>query len=498
MSTIDEVMSLAWQQHQAGNLQPAEMLYRQVLGADSNCLDALHLLGMICQVTGRVPEAVALYQQYLRLRPTGSDVLNNLGVAYATLGRLDEALACYRQAVLVKPDYAEAHNNLGYLQGVRGDWEQALNSCQRALAIRPQYAEALRNLGIAHFQLGQLDEAERCLREALALQPNSAEAYNNLGNVLLQQNKVAEAGDSYREALRLQPDFARAYNNLGAVYRKQEKWDDAIASLQKSVALAANDVAAQRNLANLYKDLGRHAEALPAYERVLELTPSDDEVRLVVEALRGDSTLTRVPAAFVASYYDALAEGFERDVAIPRNYRSPQLLREALEPAPPPRSLDILDLGCGTGLPGAQFRDWAKSLVGVDLSAEMLARARQRGIYDELVVGDLVAYLQGKHQQFDLVVASDVLLYLGDLAPVMRVAHQALRPGGRFAFTAETVEGQDYRFLPVLNFGHSREYLARVAAEAGLHAVSVREIVMPTGVNQGVPGVAVVLARPAG
>jgi SAM-dependent methyltransferase len=53
-----------------------------------------------------------------------------------------------------------------------------------------------------------------------------------------------------------------------------------------------------------------------------------------------------------------------------------------------------VDLGCGTGLMGPLLRPHCGQLCGVDLSAGMVGKARQRGCYDELAVGELVQYLQ--------------------------------------------------------------------------------------------------------
>jgi predicted TPR repeat methyltransferase len=176
------------------------------------------------------------------------------------------------------------------------------------------------------------------------------------------------------------------------------------------------------------------------------------------------------------------------------------LLQVSLEPAPPPRSLAVLDLGCGTGLCGLRFRGWAHTLIGVDISPNMLARARERGIYDELILGDLLPPLQASEGRFDLIVASDVLFYVGDLEPVLRAVHQALRPGGRFAFTVELPaksEGEpDYRLLPLGHFVHSRPYLRQVTAAAQLQEVRANEVTFPREDGESVPGLVVVLARP--
>src|SRR5690606_29734993 len=117
----------------------------------------------------------------------------------------------------------------------------------------------------------------------------------------------------------------------------------------------------------------------------------------------------------------------------------PELLWEAVEPLIGDRTgeLNVLDLGCGTGLTGAAFRAVAGRLVGVDLSPRMLGYAQQRGVYDELQQCDLVEFLQSTDERFDLIVAADVLIYLGDLVRAFEEIGRVLRPGGHWVASAE-------------------------------------------------------------
>jgi predicted TPR repeat methyltransferase len=496
MPSPADLLAQAWRQHQAGNLAGAETLYRQVLAADPQALDAHFLLGFLCQNQGRLAESEALYRRYLQLKPVSPEVWNALGVVLGAQRQSGEAFSCFQQALRLKPDSADALHNLGFLHAGREEWQQALALYQRALQLQPRYPEALNNLGTACCRLGRLDEAVCCFQQALALRPGFLEALNNLGNARLTQGQLDEAASCYRQVLRLRPDHAPALGNLGVVCMSLQQWEEALHCWQRSLVFSPNDAATHRNLGRVYYALGRFDDALACFQRVLALGAGDAEVRLLVDAILG-KTLDRVPAEYVAGMYDSSAGTWDRDVAAARGYRSPELLKEALGP-PPPHSLDTLDLGCGTGLCGLEFRGWAQTLVGVDLSARMAAQARQRGIYDELIVGDILTALQERTERFDLILASDVLLYLGDLEPVFRAVHQALRPGGRFAFTVDTTEGADYRLQPVVHFAHSRDYLRKLAATTGLLESRVIPVVFPRSNGQSAAGLVVVLSRPEG
>jgi predicted TPR repeat methyltransferase len=496
MINTAKVLAQAWQRHQAGDLGQAEAMYRQVLDADPRSLEALYLLGMLYLGQGKAAESIPLYQRLLQLKPDSAEVHNNLGVAYAIQGRLTEAMAHYGEAVRLKPDHAEALNNLGMIHGAQGDWDQAIASYRRALALKPRYPEALNNLGIALFQKQQLDEAGRCFQEALALWPEFADAHNNLGNTLLAQGKPTEASQCYRQALQLRPNDAKTHSNLGIVCTQLQQWEEAAACWQRSLSISPDDPQTLCNLARSWVLQGCFDEALSCYRRLLTLRPEDVEVRLLIEALSNAPPPERVPADFVTNLFNSYAASFDRDLLERLGYRGPDLLKSALGPAPAARSLVVLDLGCGTGLCGLQFRDWAKDLIGVDLSPKMLAVARQRGIYDELLESDLLAAVQQSESRFDLVVAGDVFVYLGDLGPLFAGIHRALRPGGRLAFTVEHLEGTGYRLLPTLRFAHSRDYLQQLATRTQLQPVIMNEAVLRTEQGQDAPGLVVVLSRP--
>ena len=495
MDSIAEAMSLGWQHQQAGNLDQAEALYRQVLNAEPQDANGLYRLAVVCQLQGRAAEAILLYQQLLTIKADFAKVHNNLGLAYASQDRPAEALAHYQQALRLKPDFAETFNNLGNLQTSLGNWDQARSAYDEALALKPAYPAAWNNLGRAHLHQKRWDEAVRCFQEALALQPHNAIVLNQLGNALFEQGKLEEAGGHFREAVRVQPDHAEAHYNVARVCRLQQRWEEAVVWLQQSLRYNANSALAYGALGDIYYcHLAKYPEALRCYQQVLALSPNDAKARLLVEALGGESRLARVPNDYVTAVYEPLANNFDEMVER-RGDRSPEWLKSALGSAPAPASLVVLDLGCGTGLCGLQFRAWAKTLIGVDLSANMLAKARARGIYDKLILSDLLPALQDREGIFDLIVASDVLLYVGDLGPVFKAVQRALRPGGRFAFTVDLVEGTDFHLTRWIHFAHSRRYLQRLTVETSMHELCTQQVVFPREAGHQAVGLVVVLAR---
>jgi tetratricopeptide (TPR) repeat protein len=307
MPTISEALAIAARHHQAGRLQAAEQIYRQILAVEPNQADALHLLGVIAYQTGKyeiaveyigraialngteatfynnlgmalkdqgkLDEAAACHRRALELKPDSAEAHNNLGTALQGQGKLDEAVACYRRALELKPDYAKAHNNLGNALQVQGQLAEAVACCRRALELKPDYAEAHNNLGNAFNDQGKLDEAVACYRRALELKPDSAEAHNNLGAALQGQGKLDEAVACYRRALQLKPDYAKAHNNLSAALQGQDKLDEAIACCRRALQLKPDYAEAHNNLGSALQGQGKLDEAVACCRRALELKP---------------------------------------------------------------------------------------------------------------------------------------------------------------------------------------------------------------------------------
>ncbi len=214
MATIAETLNLALQHHEAGRLQEAEALYRQILHDQPDHPDALHLLGVIAHHAGRHDVAVELIGKAITANPMVADYHNNLGEAYRAQDKLKEAMDCYRQALVLRPAYAEARNNMGTAFQAQGMLEEAASHYRQALALKPDFALAHNNLGTVLYGKGQLEEAAGCYRQALVFEPDFAFGHNNLGNVLHAQGKVKDAMACYRKALAIKPDYVTAHSNL--------------------------------------------------------------------------------------------------------------------------------------------------------------------------------------------------------------------------------------------------------------------------------------------
>jgi tetratricopeptide (TPR) repeat protein len=287
MTRVGELLQQAVGHHQAGNLQQAEQLYRQVLQEDSHQLDALHLLGFLLHQVGHNDLAAKHLRRALQLKPDFGEAHNTLGVVLKADGKLVEAVASLREAVRLRPADPGAHNNLAVALVEQRQLAEAVTSLHRALDLAPDFALAHNNLGNALKNQGRLAEATASFQQALRLRPDDAEAHNNLGIVLRKQGHLAEAVASFREALHIRPDHAEALNNLGNALAEQGQSTEAVASFQQALRVKPAFAEAHNNLGNALKDQGRLPDALASFQEAVRLRPdyADAHVNLAMTCL---------------------------------------------------------------------------------------------------------------------------------------------------------------------------------------------------------------------
>jgi predicted O-linked N-acetylglucosamine transferase (SPINDLY family) len=270
---VQATFAEALRHHQAGRLQDAERLYRQVLAIDGRHADSLHLLGVVAYQSGRSESAVELIGRALKLAKDVPFYHSNLGNALRACGRLDEAAREYRRALHLKPDYAEAHNNLGSVLKAQGKLDLAAAQFERALKLLPDYADAHNNFGHTLYLLGRLEEAIRQYERALALKPDLAPAHGNLGHALTASGRLDEAAAAFERALALAPDYAIAHADLANVLKARGKLDEAASRYERATALKPEYAEAHNNLGSVRQDQGRLEEAVACYERAIAARP---------------------------------------------------------------------------------------------------------------------------------------------------------------------------------------------------------------------------------
>jgi predicted TPR repeat methyltransferase len=394
-------------------------------------------------------------------------------------GHLAAADDIYRAILEQAPDHADAMHYAGVVAHQQGRDDEALVLIEKSLALAPAQADWHSNLGIVFKARGRLEEAVHAFRRAIALDPRHVNAYNNLGVLLRAQGHADDSEAAYRTAIAIDPDHQDVHQNLGILFYGQRRMKEAVACFCKVITLDPKHAQALRLLALAHCVIGEVDRAVEICEQWVKEQPEDPLARHTLAACSGRDVPRRASDAYIEAVFDGFAASFDAKLA-QLLYRAPSLVATMLAESgiEPSKTLDVLDGGCGTGLCGPLLADYAARLVGVDLSTKMLDQARERKAYDELVKGELTAYLQSSTEAFDVIVSADTLVYFGALEDVIAAAAQALRPDGHFVFTVEELagaeNGAEYCLRPHGRYSHTREYVERLLTDAGLRPVIAR------------------------
>ncbi len=307
MTTPQDTLQTAFGHHQAGRLQEAAQLYRQLLADNPRHADALHLLGVVMHQTGDIPHALQLIKSAIAVDSSRPLYHYNLGEVCSAAKDFEEAKAAYSKAVELEPGAAGAWFGLALANYSQGDASETIAHCRRALALLPNMAEAQRllamglvasrdfaaadvcyqqllqltpNDGTALWQwgtlaceMGNFDRARGCHQRAIALQPRMAELNLGLGDVEATAGEWAAAIAAYQTALVLNPDLASAHKQLGAAYQATGQFEAAIEHYRRAIALAPNVAAVHYNVGTALGSLGRRDEAANCYRAALRIDP---------------------------------------------------------------------------------------------------------------------------------------------------------------------------------------------------------------------------------
>jgi len=289
---------------------------------------------------------------------------------------------------------------------------------------------------------------------------------------------------------------AQALSGLSARLRENGKTQTAYLCAKRVVELAPNDGEAWCAMAELAHIVGQRDQARIGYEKYLQSFPHDAEVRHILTALRDEAPPARVPDECIQQLYRKFSAFYESNMVDTLGYQGPERLGDLLRAVLGERGgLRVLDLGCGTGLSGLSLKPWAAHLMGVDLSPEMVEKARARGIYDRLEVAEITDWLSRGQEQYDLIVACDTLIYFGDLAPVMGAVRNRLKEGGLLAVSVERGEHGPYRLTDSGRYAHHKDHLAEAAACMDFRQLRVEEGFLRTEYGKEVIGLFAVMQK---
>lgn len=312
--TLDKALSIAKEQHQAGNLTLADRTYKDIIKVHPDNFTSLHYLGIIAYQRGEPKEGVKFLSQAININADKPETWNAYAVMLELTGEMDKAIDAWNKALELRPDYPDALSNLGNALYKCQEYKKAQEACEKALKLKPDFHGALINLGnalvsqdkgeeaIAMWEksleikpdnhnalintgnalrdLGRVQESEEYCRKAVSLYPDNPDALLNLGNTLNDQAQYEEAEQVFKQATNVKPDFAKAHNNLSISLMNQLKLDEALIAARYAIAFDPNYGEAYGNISVVLRELGKLPEAEEAARKALSFDPESVEAKV--------------------------------------------------------------------------------------------------------------------------------------------------------------------------------------------------------------------------
>lgn len=439
------------------------------------------------------------------LRPLIGDQLEFAELEVGLLlseGRPDEAARCLDGAIGRMPEAAALRVCRAEARLRAGDAAGAASEAAEAITLDPRHIGAKALLGLALIEVGWLRDAASCLREAVRAAPGHPQYRLALAHALERDDRGDDAVAVLEQGFAHAPGEPTLRIAAITAEMRRRRFDraEALASAARGDGIA--DACVFGLLGHALSSLGRHEDAAEAYAEALKLAPEDPYVRHLVTASGILPSASRAPAEYVETVFDGYADRFDEHL-VSLGYRVPGLLRARLLAARPGGAFGpVLDLGCGTGFMGVVLSDLAlDALVGVDLSTRMLERAEARGLYSELRHGDIERFLAEDQRIWPVIVAADVLCYLGALDGLFASIRERLDPAGLFLFTVEEATpdetASDWSLLRLGRYVHTEAYIRRCAAENGLAVRAIEREAVRLESGSPVAGLVVSLGRAA-
>ena len=322
---------------------------------------------------------------------------------------------------------------LGALANLRGKTDDALTFFQRSVELAPKDSNIFFNLGVIHKKLGRLEEAEESYKKAILIKPTHVNAYNNLGVIYRKLGRIIEAEQCYMQAISIDPNHYNAFYNLGIVQTK----------------------------------LGKIEESEKNYQQAILLNPNFLSAKYMLSSLTGDSQPSSAPKEYVEGLFNNFADHYENLMIEKLEFKVPGIIRKIILDNSESHLGSLIDLGCGTGLFGKEIQSFCHYLEGIDLSEKMLEIANKKNIYNQLIQVDILEHLKNASLNFNYYVASDVLIYIGDLSDLFKLIKSRNQSRGKLVFSAEDYEGKDFILRKSGRYAHSKKYIENLCQEFG-------------------------------
>jgi predicted TPR repeat methyltransferase len=433
--------------------------------------------------------------------PQADPIRKYLETARAQIGKgeLREAAQTLNKAQRILPGDARIFMLAGLMAEKSGNVKGAFEALRKSVAIAPDWGPGLLELALLLARQNQFQEAVETAEKVAALEPKNLVVLASVVDIAHRASHTEMAVRHLRRGLELVPGdvqlrrlLARDLSSLGQRAEALEIWNGLIAQDAKDTE------AIMGRVLTLLAD-GKPAQAIADTTTLLELAPGDS-VYAYYNALAHGVTPPHQPVELNRHLFDGMAEVYDMHTVRGLRYQLPKIVADKILARYPEKRLNVLDLGCGTGLLGVYLGRIDGFLIGVDISTKMLEQAARHNVYDRFHTVNLLEALEATPAAlYEVITALDVFIYTGELTETVPNAHRILLPAGDFYFSCEAApeDGPDLVLQANGRYAHKRSHVQALCKQAGFEQVEIEDLTLRYEGGQPVQGFLVAARKKA-
>ena len=446
-------------------------------------------LGLYCDFLPMITAKTSAAQLTRHLQST-DELIKKGDLAKAT-AQLNEAVQAFPQdprVYLIGARMAEASGNA---QG-------ALELAQRAVKVNPAWSVSVTEYAHLLARQNQFLPAIEQAEKAVQLDPRNPQVLQRVIEVAQRAQAIPMAVRWLRQLMLVEPTLG-AKRLLAADLHALGEHNEAIELYTQMVDALPDDVLARTGRMQTAYAKGDLTLSKADAEHLLQADPGNENVRFW-HALASGNTPATQPISVFKEVFDSSADLYDQHLVRSLRYQLPKQVAKLITDRYPDLKLNVLDLGCGTGLLGVCLGRIDGALVGVDVSEKMIAQAARHNVYDRFHTVNLLDALQETPDAiYQVVAACDVFIYVGDLSQAIPNAYRILAPGGHLMFSCETAKPKEANLVlrPTMRYAHKRSHIQALCKAAGFVDISIEETELRLENNQPVIGFVVVARKAA-
>lgn len=413
-----------------------------------------------------------------------------LALTYGMSGDNKECKNSCLQAIKLNPDNIGTYINLGVAQQNLGSLDDAENSLKIALSINKDHPQVHNNLGSIYILQSDFSKAQPFIEKAISLDSTYSDAHCNLGEIFKNTGSTDKSIDSYLTSLKYNPNNINAYFGLGSYYTYEANQEKAEYYLNTTLQLNPYHIEATFHLGFLHYLLKSYDTATSYFKKTIELEPNHYYASYLLSAITGQDSPEKSPEPYVKGLFDHYASTFDEHLVKHLKYNVPSTMLSIFNKfSQPKQTVNLLDLGCGTGICGEKFAHMYTHMTGVDLSENMIKKTQEKNIYSSLHASDIDHFINNTTSKYDLVIAADVFIYVGNIRLLVKDIYDTMNFDGYFIFSIELSDSDDYFLQNTGRYAHSESHIHEILENASFNIINYQATIIRNEKDNEIKGI---------